>query len=56
VLIFPNPFVPKMLKVGSVRIINKASLLTTLAEFGARRRKHSRLWEARQLIADSLLG
>jgi len=55
-LIFPNPFVPKMLKVGSVRIVNQASLLTTLAEHGARRRKSSRLWEARQLIADSLLG
>ena len=55
-LVFPNPFVPKMLKVGSVRIINQTSLLTTLAEYGARRRKSSRLWEARQLIADSLLG
>jgi len=55
-LVFPNPFVPKMLKVGGVRIINRASLLTTLAEYGARRRKSSRLWEARQLIADSLRG
>jgi len=55
-LVLPNAFVPQDLKIGSVRIVNAASLLPTLSENGGRRRKSTHIWDARTLIADSLLG
>jgi len=55
-LVLPNAFVPQDLKIGSVHIVNAASLLPTLSENGGRRRKSTHIWDARTLIADSLLG
>lgn len=53
-LVVPNAFVPPDLEVDGIRVINKASLNSTLSERGGRRRKGNHIWDARNLISDSL--
>jgi hypothetical protein len=55
-LVVPNAFVPKGIKLDGVRVLDKASLIPTLSETRGRRRKSNLIWEARTLIADSLAG
>jgi hypothetical protein len=55
-LVVPYPFVPPDLYVDGVRVLNPASLLTALTECGSGRRNRNRVWDARDLIADTLVG
>lgn len=55
-LVVPDGYVPEKPKIEGIRVIARPTLLPTLSENGGRRRKSARLWEARELIADSLLG